>query len=90
MMASTRENSTPVTNPFDSPRPTDIQTRFGRRLRQLRTERGWTQVQMAVDLGIDRGHICELERGRKTISLRTMQIFAMGLKMNLSDLLRGV
>ena len=72
------------------PEPNDIQNRFGRRLRSLRKERGWTQVQMAVDLGLDRGHICEIERGRKTVSLRTLHIFAMGLKMELSELLRGV
>ena len=47
-------------------------------------------MQMAVDLGLDRGHICDLERGRKTVSLRTMEVFAMGLKMELSELLRGL
>ena len=45
---------------------------------------------MAHDLGMDRGHICDLEQGRKTVSLSTMEMFARGLGMDVSELLRGV
>ncbi len=90
MLTLTAERTDSTTTQNSSSEPNDIQGRFGKRLRTLRRERGWTQVQMAVDLGIDRGHICELERGRKTVSLRTMEIFAMGLEMKLSELLEDV
>lgn len=62
------------------PQQADIKTRFARRLRRLRLERGWTQVQMAVELDMHLGHNCELERGQETVSLRTIEVSAMGLK----------
>lgn len=68
----------------------DVQSRFGRRLRELRRQRNWTQMRMAVDLGIDRGFISELERGHKGVSLRILEVIALGFEMSLSELLDGV
>jgi DNA-binding XRE family transcriptional regulator len=70
--------------------PRDVSSRFGLRLRELRRERNMTQLRMAVDFGIDRSYISEVERGRKSVSLPTLEIFALGLKLSLSDLLDGI
>ena len=43
----------------------NVTVRFGKRLRKLRKEKGWTQVQMADTLGIDRSYISDMERGKK-------------------------
>jgi transcriptional regulator with XRE-family HTH domain len=37
----------------------NITVRFGLRLRMLRKQKGWTQVQMADALGIDRSYISD-------------------------------
>jgi transcriptional regulator with XRE-family HTH domain len=68
----------------------DVSSRFGERLRQLRRERNLTQVRMAVDFGIDRSFISDVERGRKSISLPMLEVIALGLKMSLSELLRDL
>ncbi|MFT4112059.1 helix-turn-helix domain-containing protein [Silvibacterium sp.] len=68
----------------------DISSRFGRRLRVLRQERRLTQAEMAKRFGIDRSYISELECGRKSVSLPTLEILAIGLGMTLSDLLRSI
>jgi DNA-binding XRE family transcriptional regulator len=68
----------------------DVTTRFGARLRELRRERNFTQLRMAVDFGIDRSFISDVERGRKSISLPTMEVIALGLQMSLSDLLQDI
>jgi ribosome-binding protein aMBF1 (putative translation factor) len=68
----------------------DVSARFGRRLRELRRARNMTQLCMAVDFGIDRSFISDVERGRKSISLPMMEVIALGLEMSLSDLLRDV
>lgn len=78
----------PAAKPDQLPR--DISSRFGRRLRELRQERGMTQLQLAVDFGIDRTFISDVERGRKAISLTTLEILALGFKLSLSDLLRDL
>lgn len=70
--------------------PRDISSRFGVRLRELRRARNMTQSKMAVDFGIDRSFISDVERGRKSISLHMLEVIALGLNVTLSDLLDGI
>ena len=70
--------------------PRDVSSRFGRRLRLLRTERKLTQLQLAIDLGIDRSFISDVERGRKSISLTLLEVVAIGMNMSLSELLKDL
>ena len=65
----------------------DIGSRFGARLRMLRRARGLTQLDMAVTFGIDRSYICAVESGKKGVSLATLEVIALGLNLELSDLL---
>jgi DNA-binding XRE family transcriptional regulator len=68
----------------------DISHRFGQRLRELRKERNMTQLQMAVEFGIDRSFISDVERGQKSISLHLLEVIALGMDLELSDLLEGL
>jgi DNA-binding XRE family transcriptional regulator len=77
-------------NPGNYYLPMDVSSRFGVRLRLLRRERNLTQLRMAVDFGIDRSFISDVERGRKSISLPMLEVLALGLKMSLSELLRDL
>lgn len=70
--------------------PVNVNSRFGLRLRQLRRERHLTQLRMAIDFGIDRTFISDVERGRKSISLAMLEIIALGLQLSLSDLLKDI
>ena len=70
--------------------PLHVSSRFGVRLRELRHERNLTQLRMAVDFGIDRTFISDVERGRKSISLPTLEVIALGMKLSLSELLKGL
>jgi transcriptional regulator with XRE-family HTH domain len=68
----------------------DVRVRFGRRLRQLRGRRGWTQVLMAERLGLDRSYLADTERGKRNISLVNLEIIANGLDLTLSQLLAKI
>ena len=70
--------------------PQDVGSRFGVRLREMRKQRSMTQLQMAVDFGIDRSYISDVERGRKAISLPMLEVIALGMKLSLSDLFRDL
>jgi DNA-binding XRE family transcriptional regulator len=70
--------------------PRDISSRFGLRLREMRRAANMTQLRMAVDFGIDRSFISDVERGRKSISLHMLEVIALGMKVSLSDLFRGL
>ena len=63
---------------------------LGRRIRSLRRRKGWTQVEMAVHLGINRGHLSDLEMGKREIGLLMLQVIARGLDTTMEKLLKGL
>jgi transcriptional regulator with XRE-family HTH domain len=68
----------------------DICVKFGRRLRELREERGWNQEYLAEISGIGRTHISQLENGRREAGLRMLETLAGAFKLAVADLLQGV
>ncbi|MBI4480146.1 MAG: helix-turn-helix transcriptional regulator [Acidobacteria bacterium] len=68
----------------------NITQRFGVRLRTLRVKRGWTQLEMAEKLGIDRSYISDMERGKKNVCLPTLEIIAKALGLTISQVVRGL
>lgn len=65
----------------------NITIRFGRRLKDLRKKKGWTQVQMADALGIDRSYISDMENGKLNVCLPTMEVLAQGFDISMSKLI---
>jgi transcriptional regulator with XRE-family HTH domain len=63
---------------------------LGKRIRSLRKHKGWTQIEMAAYLGINRGHLSDLEMGKREIGLLMLQVVARGLDTTMEKLLRGL
>ena len=84
----------PICRPKPTPQngcvSTTIQSGFGERLRHLRLKKGWTQVEMAERLGIDRSYLSDMERGKKNVCLPTLKLIAQGSDISLSKLLSGL
>lgn len=59
---------------------------LGRRVRELREERGWTQAYVAKQIGIVRNNYARMERGIHTPRLETLARCARLFGMKLSDL----
>ncbi len=64
----------------------DIRSRFGRKVRKLRLQHGWTQVDMAEKLGLDRSYLADVERGKRNISILNLDVIAKGFGLSLSRL----
>jgi transcriptional regulator with XRE-family HTH domain len=64
--------------------------RLGRRIRTLRKKKGWTQTDMAVHLDMNRGHISDIELGKREAGVITLQVIATGLETTMAKLLRGL
>jgi transcriptional regulator with XRE-family HTH domain len=63
---------------------------LGKRIRARRRGKGWTQVEMAAYLGINRGHLSDLEMGKREIGLLMLQVIAKGLDTTMEMLLKGL
>ncbi len=68
----------------------DIAKRFGQRVRELRKARGLSQEAFAAECGLDRTYISGIERGRRNVSLRNIEVIAEALNFTVSELLKGV
>ena len=68
----------------------DICQRFGDQLRILRKERGYSQEGFAHMCELDRTYISGLERGKRNITLRNMEVIADTLELSVSELMDGV
>jgi len=81
----------PLRTPAAKSKPKDdILSRLGRKLRELRLDRGFNQVEFAKHVGIDRSYLSDVERGRKSISVPMAEVIAIGLGIDLSELFKGL
>jgi transcriptional regulator with XRE-family HTH domain len=70
--------------------PSDVCVQLGERIRQLRKNRGWRQIDLAEQSGIHEVHISDLERGAREVGLRHLAALAAAFEMSLSEFLKGV
>ena len=61
--------------------------RLGKQLQQLRTKRGLTQEQLAVNVGVSRTFVTRLELGQYDPTLSTLVRLAKALRVSVTDLL---
>lgn len=66
----------------------EVQKKFGKKLAEVRTQKGITQEKLAFDIGVDRTYISYIERGQRNPSLyliwRLSQLLQVPL-MKLTD-----
>ncbi|MBI5853820.1 MAG: helix-turn-helix transcriptional regulator [Nitrospirae bacterium] len=62
------------------------QLRFGRRVRQLRLKKGWTQEQLAERTGRHWTYIGGIERGERNVTLAVIADIARGLGVEIKAL----
>jgi XRE family transcriptional regulator, regulator of sulfur utilization len=67
-----------------------LRAAFGRRLRQLRQKRGWSQEILGAKAGLSGKFLGEVERGEKSISLDNLAHLARALRTPLVAMLKGL
>lgn len=63
-----------------------VATALGRRIRQLRQTRGWSQERLAEHAGLDRSYVAGIEVGARNPSLKALDQLATALSVKLSEL----
>jgi len=66
----------------------DVCEGFGMRIRQLRTDRGWRQIDLAEETGMHENYVSDLELGQKEICLRMLQTVARAFGLTMAELLK--
>jgi transcriptional regulator with XRE-family HTH domain len=64
--------------------------RLGKRCRQLRKDRGLSQLDMVRDHGFSLSHYQKIERGALDARLSTLQRLAEAYEVSMPELLKGV
>jgi transcriptional regulator with XRE-family HTH domain len=72
------------------PKQEEILVQFGRRVRELRAERGFSQESFAHACELDRTYIGGIERGERNLALRNIERIAQTLEISLSELMEGL
>jgi transcriptional regulator with XRE-family HTH domain len=67
-----------------------LRTAFGRRLRELRRRRGWSQEVLGAKASLSDKFLGEVERGEKSISLDNLAYLARALGVPLVAMLKGL
>jgi transcriptional regulator with XRE-family HTH domain len=68
----------------------DICERFGERLRELRKDRGWRQLDLAEQAGISENYVSELELGQKEVCLRTIEVLSRALGVGIDEIMKDL
>ncbi len=66
----------------------DIEIKFGNRIKQLRKEKHLSQERLSFKSGLHRNYICDVERGKRNISLKGIEKIAIGLEVPIEELFK--
>ena len=68
----------------------DICQRIGKRIRDLRIERGWSQQMLADHAQLGQDHLSDLELGKKEIGVRALERITDALEVSLERFFHGI
>lgn len=64
----------------------EITVRLGKRIRDLRNEKGLSQEKFSLLIGMDRTYFASVEAGKRNIAIRNIKKITDGLGISLSEL----
>ena len=66
------------------------QEQLGMRIRFLRKQRKLSQEDLALNAGVNKNYLCDLENGRRNPSLEVLERIANAFNITLEELFRGI
>ena len=67
-----------------------INKQLGARIRYLRQQKNWSMEDLALEAGINRNYLCDLERGTRNPTVLILNRIATALDISLSVLFEGI
>jgi transcriptional regulator with XRE-family HTH domain len=69
--------------------PDNVVRKVGRRIRELRQRKGWSQEKLAEEARLHRTYIGQVERGEKSIGVENLFRIAKALGVPAAAIVRG-
>jgi len=66
----------------------DIKKKFGKKVKLLRTQMGWSQEKLALTADLDRTYISSIEKGERNVSITVIQKIADALAVDITELFK--
>ncbi|WP_242163627.1 helix-turn-helix transcriptional regulator [Lysobacter sp. M15] len=67
-----------------------LRQRFGKRIKDLRKERGISQEALADKCGYTRAYMSRIETGAARLSIDAIEVLGTALRMPLSEMFKGL
>jgi transcriptional regulator with XRE-family HTH domain len=64
------------------------QEKFGKKIKYYRTQKGFSQEELAFKAGLDRTYIASVENGKRNVSLKTIKKFLDALNLTFCEFFR--
>ena len=68
----------------------DINKQLGMRIKYLRSLKKWSQEDLALEAGVNKNYLSDLERGERNPTLKVLEKIAHAFGMNLEQLFKGI
>ena len=59
----------------------NINVRFGKRVKELRLDENISQEELAFRCQLSKNYVSDVERGKRNVTLKVVEKFAIGLKV---------
>ncbi len=66
----------------------DIKKKFGKKVKLLRIEKGWSQEKLALTADLDRTYIPSIEKGERNVSITVIEKIANALDIEIQVLMK--
>lgn len=68
----------------------DINRQLGMRIKYLRSLKKWSQEDLALEAGINKNYLSDLERGSRNPTVKILDKIARTLGITLEELFKGI
>lgn len=68
----------------------DIQKAFGKKVQELRKQKGISQEKIALSIDMDRTYLASVEAGKRNIAIKNIKKISDGLDISLSQLFEDI
>jgi len=68
----------------------DINKQLGMRIKYLRSLKKWSQEDLALEAGVNKNYLSDLERGERNPTIKVLEKIARAFGMTLEQLFKGI